>query len=124
MSRSTPFCHRGESIPGTIYLLCFDRPLAHARHYLGWVHPGNLEQRLEEHRNGTSGAKLMAGLHRAGIGFTLIRTWQDVDRHEERRLKNYNGLGKRLCPRCMAAIREARQQQQQQQQTQAAGATA
>lgn len=80
---------------GTIYLLHFDSPLGHARHYLGWTE--NLEQRLESHRMG-QGARLMLHLKRAGIGFRLARTWEGT-RNYERRLKN-QGASTRHCPLC------------------------
>lgn len=81
---------------GTVYLLHFDRPYKHARHYLGWA--SNLEARLQHHREGT-GANLLAVLKREGIGFTLARTWAPADRHRERQIKNQGGLS-RCCPTC------------------------
>lgn len=81
---------------GVIYLLHFDRPYKHAKHYLGWTN--NLEQRLTDHRAGT-GARLMAVLAREGIGFTLARIWQPADRRRERQIKNQGGLS-RSCPEC------------------------
>lgn len=89
---------------GTIYLLHFDRPYFHATHYLGWAKPGNLERRLEAHRNG-NGANLMAVIRQAGIGFELARTWHG-DRYRERRLKTMGGKS-RMCPTCMRARRAA-----------------
>lgn len=53
---------------GTVYLLHFDRPYKHARHYLGWAK--DLDARLEHHRAGT-GARLLAVLKEHGIGFVL-----------------------------------------------------
>lgn len=81
---------------GTVYLLHFDRPYKHAKHYLGWA--SNLEARLQHHRDG-SGANLLAVLKREGIGFTLARTWSPADRHRERQIKNQGGLS-RSCPTC------------------------
>lgn len=80
---------------GTVYLLHFDRPLQHAQHYLGFA--SRLEARLEHHRNGT-GARLMAVVRDAGIGFVLARTWAG-DRTLERQLKNRH-MHRRLCPIC------------------------
>ena len=68
----------------TVYLLHFDRPLAHARHYLGST--ANLDTRLME---------VVTAL---GIGFQLARTWAG-GRPEERRLKRRKN-SPRLCPIC------------------------
>lgn len=80
---------------GTIYLLHFDRPLAHAKHYLGWTE--HLEERLDCHRRG-DGARIMAVLAEQGIGWRLVRTWKG-DRNLERRLKNRKETPQ-LCPCC------------------------
>ncbi len=81
---------------GTIYLIHFERPLAHARHYIGFA--VDLPARLAQHEHG-NGSKLMAALHKLGIGWCVARTWRG-DRAFERRLKNYHGP--RLCPICQA----------------------
>lgn len=88
---------------GTVYLLHFDRPFGHARHYLGWAGPGNLGHRLAHHAAG-SGANLLRHVAAAGIGWTLVRTWS-ADRHEERRIKRRGGLG-RCCPSCRPELEE------------------
>lgn len=80
---------------GTIYLLHFDRPFKHARHYLGWTR--DLDARLEAHANGT-GANLMRHVTNEGIGFVLARTWEG-DRNLERQFKS-NGHARR-CPLCL-----------------------
>lgn len=61
-----------ENVPGTVYLLHFDQPYRHARHYTGWT--SDLESRLADHRDGR-GARLMSVIREAGIGFSLARTW-------------------------------------------------
>lgn len=83
-----------------LYLLHFDTPLAHARHYLGYTRNGGLERRLAEHRAG-NGARLMAVVQLAGITWELARTWPEGDRTLERRIKNQGGLS-RFCPTCRA----------------------
>lgn len=80
---------------GTVYLLHFDRPYKHAKHYIGWT--GDLDARLAEHRAGT-GARLMAVLKEAGIGFQLAHTWSG-SRVRERQLKVQGGAS-RCCPLC------------------------
>ena len=81
---------------GVVYLLHFERPYKHARHYLGWA--SDLEGRLAHHRAG-SGANLLAVLKREGIGWHVARTWAPADRHRERQIKNQGGLS-RCCPTC------------------------
>lgn len=83
---------------GIVYLLHFDPPVAHARHYLGWTQ--NLGQRLADHRRG-AGSPLVAAAVRAGATVELARQWDDVDRHFERRLKNRHETP-RMCPVCVA----------------------
>jgi predicted GIY-YIG superfamily endonuclease len=83
-----------------VYLLHFSQPLAHARHYLGST--ANLDQRLDEHRNG-QGARLMEVICDAGIGFQLARTWTG-DRKLERKLKRRKNAP-RLCPVCSPGVR-------------------
>ena len=80
---------------GTVYLLHFDRPYRHARHYLGWA--ADLDSRLTEHAAGT-GARLPAVVRTAGIGWTLARTWTGT-RARERQLKRQGGAARR-CPLC------------------------
>lgn len=79
-----------------VYLLHFDKPYRHARHYLGYARL--FERRLAEHMAGR-GARLMAAVSAAGIGVTLVRKWPDGDRTFERELHNLkrNAL---LCPVC------------------------
>lgn len=81
---------------GTVYLIHFDRPFKHARHYTGWT-SGRLEDRLELHRRG-QGARLMAVIAEAGIGWQLARTWEG-SRRRERQIKRQGGAS-RCCPLC------------------------
>lgn len=80
---------------GVIYLLHFDRSLAHAKHYVGWT--TDLVVRLDEH-GGANGSKLMQAVKAAGIGWALARTWSG-DRDHERRIKRAGGKS-RICPVC------------------------
>ncbi|MGH6655014.1 MAG: hypothetical protein ACRDVE_07380 [Actinocrinis sp.] len=83
---------------GTVYLLHFDTPFGHARHYTGWS--ADLPARLAEHEAGR-GARLTEVVAQAGIRWTLTRTWPGVTRQVERRLKNQGGASRR-CPACGA----------------------
>lgn len=87
------------AVAGTVYLLHFDRPYAHARHYLGWAGggPDGLARRLAEHDAGR-GARLLTVVQGAGIGWTLARTWTGT-RARERQPKRQGGAS-RCCPSC------------------------
>jgi predicted GIY-YIG superfamily endonuclease len=80
---------------GTVYLLHFDKPYKHARHYIGYA--GVLSERIARHRKGT-GARLLEVVGLAGIGFKVARTWHGT-RTLERQLKNQH-KHKALCPIC------------------------
>src|SRR5215813_3509206 len=88
---------------GVIYLLHFDRPYAHARHYTGWTE--HLLARLDTHAAGR-GARLVAVIWQAGIGFTLVRVCEGT-RATERAIKNAGGAV-RYCPACTPHPRNGR----------------
>ncbi|HLX49510.1 MAG TPA: hypothetical protein VKS82_14370 [Streptosporangiaceae bacterium] len=92
-----------NNIPGTIYLLHFDRPYRHARHYIGWA--VNLNARLAAHEQGR-GARLLEVVRAAGIGWQLARTWSG-DRNRERQIKRQGGAS-RCCPLCGVKPRDPR----------------
>ena len=79
----------------TVYLLHFETPYKHAKHYMGSA--SNLDTRLAEHRSG-QGARLMEVIKDAGIDWTLARTWTG-GRDVERRLKDQKNAP-RLCTVC------------------------
>jgi len=82
---------------GTIYLLHFDPPVGHARHYIGWAK--DAEARLREHKAGRGG-RLPAVAAERGHTITIVRTWQG-DRAMERKLKRRHEAP-RMCPVCRA----------------------
>jgi predicted GIY-YIG superfamily endonuclease len=82
---------------GTIYLLHFDRPLGHARHYTGWTR--DLVRRLARHGRG-QGARLLQVAHERGIKWTLAATWAGT-RADERKKKD-SGSARRYCPICLS----------------------
>ncbi len=96
---------RSSRFEATVYLLHFDRPYRHARHYVGYTALENLEQRLQRHREGR-GARLLARCVREGIEFKPVRTWvfgsAEAARKKERRLKKSGGAS-RYCPVCKQA---------------------
>lgn len=83
-------------VPGTCYLIHFDTPYKHARHYLGWA--ACLDTRLAAHRAG-NGARLMAVITAAGIAWQVARTWPGTTEGHEKTLKDqHDSPG--LCPLC------------------------
>jgi predicted GIY-YIG superfamily endonuclease len=80
---------------GTVYLLHFNEPYKHARHYVGWAQ--NVKRRLAEHQAGR-GARLLAVVKAAGIGWQLARLWPG-SRARERQIKRQGGHS-RQCPLC------------------------
>jgi CelD/BcsL family acetyltransferase involved in cellulose biosynthesis len=84
-----------------IYILHFDAPYHHARHYVGYCADGTLDQRLQRHRAG-QGSRLMLAIELAGIGFTVALT-HPGDRHFERTLKRAKNTP-RFCPLCSKSV--------------------
>ena len=91
-----------------VYLLHFDRPLGHAKHYTGST-TRSVEERVAEHVAGR-GANLTAKAIAAGITLTLARTWPG-GRETEARMKYRNTVARtgvkrgmsRYCPTCKAS---------------------
>ena len=86
-----------------MYLLHFDQPYKHARHYVGWT-ARNVKRRLAEHEAGR-GARLLAVVREAGIGWQLARMWPG-SRARERQIKRQGGHA-RKCPLCGVTARGA-----------------
>lgn len=83
-----------------VYLIHFDQPYYHARHYLGTT--SDLNYRLRQHQAGVSsgGARLMEVIIEAGITWRVAATW--VGGYAlERQLKVRSNSG-RFCPVCKA----------------------
>jgi hypothetical protein len=98
---------RRRDVAGTIYLLHFDAPFGHARHYGGFAEgdADGLAARLAQH--GTPhGARLLLHVKAAGIGWRLVRTWRGT-RATERRLKGWSW--KERCPICTPSLCKRRQ---------------
>lgn len=85
-----------------IYLLHLSQPLGsdkhHSSHYCGGTN--DIQRRLQEHRNGTAGARFTEVCKERGIELTLVRVWQAVDgyngEYKIKRMKNH----RRYCPIC------------------------
>lgn len=83
-----------------VYLIHFDKPYGHARHYIGYTE--DLEKRVHEHECTNNGARLLQVVKAAGIKFNVVRTWEG-DRKLERKLKNRKN-SKCLCPVCRGEV--------------------
>ncbi len=83
-----------------VYLIHFDQPYYHARHYLGTTN--DLDARLRQHMQGRryGGARLMEVITQMGITWRLAATWVG-GRDLEKRLKSWCNSS-RLCPICKA----------------------
>lgn len=89
---------------GYVYVLHFERPLAHAQHYVGCT--TDLRARLVAHAQGRGG-KIVAEASRQGIRFklgALGETTVAAMRRLERQTKNWHGAAP-LCECCTPAPR-------------------
>jgi hypothetical protein len=59
--------------------------------------------RIAQHRR-RCGARILAVITEAGIGFDVVRIWPSATEHHEKGLKNLAN-GARLCPRCHPGTR-------------------
>jgi predicted GIY-YIG superfamily endonuclease len=85
----------------TVYLLHFETPYRHARHYLGST--SDLEARVTAHLQGAGNPLVRAAVN-AGINVTLARTWDFqklTGRQWERQFKRQKNAA-RLCPLCQS----------------------
>jgi predicted GIY-YIG superfamily endonuclease len=81
-----------------VYLIHFERPYKHAKHYLGVS--DNLAARIACHEHG-NGARLMSVIARNDIRWSVVRLWPG-DRQLERKLKNFHSP--QLCPVCRGDV--------------------
>lgn len=82
-----------------VYILHYDKPLKHARHYVGATR--DLEARMEKHRQGHSTARITAAFHDQGSTFVVARTWITEQAFQlERWIKKHYHHVPRLCPIC------------------------
>ena len=88
---------------GYIYLIHFDRPLSHARHYVGWTE--ELPERIRSHAKGI-GARLLAVLLREGISWRVSRVWAGMTKKDERKIKKSRAAKSSICPLCRGEPRD------------------
>ena len=82
--------------PGYLYLIHFDKPVAHAQHYLGYT--TDLDKRFKRHAK-LDGARLVRAAIQNGAECTVVRLWRNADKNFERKLKNRKNH-RALCPIC------------------------
>jgi len=83
-----------------VYLLHFDKPFGHARHYLGYTEDDDPSRRVQEHLSGGHRANpLVKAAVAAGRKVELAHFIPGADRTFERKLKNWGGKAK-WCPLC------------------------
>lgn len=83
-----------------VYLLHFEKKIAHAHHYIGFTKNG-VDERIACHRTG-HGARLVAEFVAHGMDFVVARVWPKGTRTFERQLKRRKNAP-RLCPHCKEA---------------------
>lgn len=84
----------------SVYLIHFDEPYHHARHYIGYA--DDVYKRIHKHETG-NGARLMEVITEAGISWQVAHVWWGMDRTFERALKNKKHAS-RFCPICQQEI--------------------
>lgn len=84
-----------------VYIIHFDSPLAHAKHYVGFCEDTDtsLDDRIKEHLSGR-GARILSVCNERGIGYQLARVLPG-DRARERQIKNTKNTSS-YCPICRA----------------------
>lgn len=100
------YINRKERYMGWVYLIHFDRPYKHAKHYIGFTK--NVELRMLRHEAGR-GSRLMQVITEAGIGWKIDRVWY-ADRYFERKLKNHSAT--RYCTTCGGREEENRRKRE------------
>ena len=97
-----------KKITAHVYLIHLDKPLCHARHYLGYTALESVNDRLARHKRG-DGAKMLRAANEQGIAYQIVRTWTCTTIQEakelERRLKHQKNAG-RLCPVCQGIAKK------------------
>lgn len=83
-----------------VYVLHFDPPLQHARHYVGWTDHDDVATRLGEHLSGR-GSRLVRAAVAAGVKVEIAHVFIGADRHFERKIKKSTDVCRwcRLCGR-------------------------
>ena len=78
-----------------VYILKYHHPLgkpskpyASARYYVGYADDERVQERIDEHRRGVSGAVITRHFFDQGIDFDVVTILPGLDRSDERRIKD------------------------------------
>lgn len=82
-----------------VYLIHLDEKMSHAQHYIGWTQSEKTLQARVDHHKAGCGSRFLRAAALTGIEFSVVRVWNDGDKHFERRLKNAKKASM-LCPVC------------------------
>lgn len=100
------YISRHEPNMGWVYLIHFDKPYKHARHYIGFTK--DIPLRMLRHQAG-KGSRLMQVITEAGITWKIDRVWY-ADRTFERKLKKHSAT--RYCTTCGGREEENRRKRE------------
>jgi hypothetical protein len=84
-----------------VYLIHFEQPFHHARHYVGYT--DNLQRRFNEHVHRKNSSPLLVAASAAGIAWRVAMIWPQAGRDLERLIKRTHHTA-RYCPECGAKI--------------------
>jgi predicted GIY-YIG superfamily endonuclease len=79
-----------------VYIIHIREKIGRCQHYIGYT--GNLERRINEHKN-HNGSPLLREANRRGIIWDVVVEIPNGDRNTERRLKNHKKASD-FCPVC------------------------
>jgi hypothetical protein len=82
-----------------VYLIHFEIKFKHCQHYIGFSGSKSLFKKRIAHHLANSGSRLLRAVNLAGIAWSVVRTWDDMDGNFERQLKKRKNAS-RLCPIC------------------------
>lgn len=83
-----------------VYVLHFDPPFKHARHYVGWTDQEDIAARLDDHVK-CRGSRLVKAAAAAGVKVEIAHVIVGADRNFERKIKRSTDVCRwcRLCGR-------------------------
>jgi len=86
-----------------VYLIHFEKKYGRMGHYCGFSKSEKtLPARIAHHRAGT-GSRWLAFMNQLGIGWKVVRVWNEGDKNFERKLKRRKKL-RSECPVCKGRV--------------------
>lgn len=89
-----------------VYILHFERPFKHARHYVGYCEDSRFDERMKEHHAARYQDSFMGKVNAAGIKWEVARVIPGADENLERRIKFIWKRTAALCPCCTEKPKE------------------